>query len=210
MAEHVSYWICSCGKSNLKGVRQCAHCGKKRSRKSLLLSIGVVALLLALAFGLAEAPSDEAVAALPQSQTDFVSVIELAQADVRASPNSLRSTERLRERDQDLTRFSEVSDWIGTVRGVHSMQGKGAVSVEFSGAQVVAGVHLMYGLDTLIPQSSTELYEALLNLSVGDNVRFSGEFIVYKNSLVELSYTGGGSLSAPEFLFSFSGVERVE
>ena len=90
------------------------------------------------------------------------------------------------------------------------MQGKGAISIEFDGARVVAGVYLMNGLDTLITERSTELYKSLLNLAAGDNVRFSGEFLVFRNSLVELSYTGTGSLSAPEFLFSFSSIERTE
>lgn len=211
MAEHVSYWICSCGKSNLKSVNRCASCGKRRSRRKLYLSLAATTLLIILlSVFSSETPSEDLATSLPNAQLDFVSVIERAQADARASPNSLRSSEILRDRDQNLTRFAEVNDWRGTVRGVQSMQGKGAVSIEFNGVQVIAGVHLMYGLDTLIPQSSTEIYQSLLPLTAGDSVQFSGEFSVFQNSLVELSYTGSGSLSAPEFLFSFSQIEKID
>ena len=90
------------------------------------------------------------------------------------------------------------------------MQGKGAVSIEFNGVQVVAGVHLMLGLDTLVPERSAELYQSLLGLASGDSVQFSGDFAVHEGSVVELSYTGSGSLSAPEFLFSFSKIDKMK
>lgn len=211
MAEHVSYWICSCGKSNLNNVKQCASCGKKRSKKRLYLSLaGIIIVIGFLTLFSAASDKDHTADFHQQSQTDFLSVIERAQAGVLQSPNSLQSSEILEHRNHELTRFAVVDNWSGTVRGVQRMRGKGAVSIEFSGVQVVAGVYLMLGLDTLVSNSSSELYQSLLNLRLGDRVQFSGNFVVRRGRIVELSYTDSGSLTAPEFLFKFSSVEKVE
>ncbi len=211
MAEHVSYWICSCGKSNLNSVKRCASCGKKRSRKRLYLSaVGVIFFASFVMISLSNNTSNHATEFEQKSQVEFLSVLERAKEDVLQSPNSLLSSEILERRDQDLTQFAGVENWTGTVRGVQRMQGKGAVSIEFNGVQVVAGVHLMLGLDTLVPERSAELYQSLLGLASGDSVQFSGDFAVHEGSVVELSYTGSGSLSAPEFLFSFSKIDKMK
>lgn len=90
------------------------------------------------------------------------------------------------------------------------MQDKGAVNVSTGNARILAGVHLTYGLDTLIPSSNISVYDELLELRRGDRIRFSGSFVVHKNSLVEMSYTGSSSISTPEFLFNFSSIHRLK
>jgi hypothetical protein len=63
----------------------------------------------------------------------------------------------------------------------------------------------MLGAQTLIPAGST-LYEQIARLSVGEKVIFSGTFAGGKDFVEETSLTEEGSMNAPEFLFSFSGI----
>ena len=88
------------------------------------------------------------------------------------------------------------------------MQGKGAVSIDIGGATVLAGVHLSLGLDTLIPPSQYDVYTEMLSLQRGDTVQFSGRFLIHSGRLVEMSYTGSGTILSPEFLFEFSELIR--
>ena len=88
------------------------------------------------------------------------------------------------------------------------MQGKGAVSIDIGGATVLAGVHLSLGLDTLIPPFQYDVYTEMLSLQRGDTVQFSGRFLIHSGRLVEMSYTGSGTILSPEFLFEFSELIR--
>lgn len=210
MAESVSYWICSCGKSNLKSFRRCAACKKRRPRQWLLYASLVVAGIVALAvFSPDPRTPTEIRSGLPAAQRAFLVQVEAAHKSAITAPNSLAFNDLLDLRDTQLAELSSVERWSGTVQGIQRMQGKGAVSIDIGGATVLAGVHLSLGLDTLISPSQNEVYTELLSLQRGDTVQFSGRFLVLRGSLVEMSYTGSGAISAPEFLFEFSEVSRL-
>lgn len=207
MAEDVSYWICSCGKSNLKSIKKCASCQKRHPRRWTLY--GLLAIILLIGVVVISTPNplpknDEIV--LPKEQEWFLSRISSVQEAASATPNSLAFNELINLRDNELTRTSSVEVWSGTVLGIQKMQGKGAVSIDIGGARVLAGVHLTYGLDTLVRPSQSAVYKELLLLRRGDNVQFSGRFSIHNGSLVEMSYTGSGTISTPEFLFEFSAI----
>jgi len=210
MAEDVSYWICSCGKSNLKSVKKCASCQKRRPRRWLLYGGLVVIALVAVAI-LSSPPEspNETLSGQPESQRAFLSRISAAQDEAANAPNSLAFSELLDLRDSQLTDISVVENWSGTVRGIQRMQGKGGVSIDIGGVTVLAGVHLTYGLDTLVSPSQSAVYSELLSLRRGDHVQFSGRFVIHNGSLVEMSYTGSGAISTPEFLFEFSVIELI-
>lgn len=211
MAESVSYWICSCGKSNLNAQRRCSVCKKKRPlswRAYGAVAVGVI-LLLALVMP----KSDDEVGwdtNLPGSQAAFLESIRRARSDILAAQNSLAASQALAMRDVELSQSATVWQWRGRVLGVQQMQGKGALSIEVGGAELVAGVHLMLGLDTLVPPDDQPLFEQVSGLRVGDIVEVSGQFVAHDGALVELSYTGTGSVTSPRFLFEFSEVLPVK
>lgn len=208
MAEDVSYWICSCGKSNLKHIKKCASCEKRKPRKWILY--GSVSIIVVLDIILLSSPTpttDETQSTLPESQKDFLSQISSAHAESRTVANSLAFNELLDLRNNQLTEVSNVEGWFGTILGVQEMQGKGGVSIDIGGTTILAGVHLTYGLDTLIDPSKRAIYNELLELRRGDRVQFSGRFVVYRGALVEMSYTGSGAIETPEFLFEFDAIQ---
>lgn len=210
MAESVSYWICSCGKSNLNAQRRCSACNKRRPLSWPIY--GIVAVCLVLLIAIFTPKSDDVginVTDLPSSQTAFLGAITQARFDIAASPNSLAASRALTMRDVDLSQWRTVSQWRGRVLGVQQMQGKGAFSIDVGGAELVAGVHLMLGFDTLVPPNDHPLFGQVSGLRVGDIVDVSGEFVTHEGALVELSYTGSGSVKSPRFLFEFSEVSRV-
>lgn len=210
MAEDVSYWICSCGKSNLKSVKKCVSCQKRRPRRWLLYGGLVVTALVTVAIlSSPPEPPNETLSEQPDSQRAFLARIATAQDEAANAPNSLAFSDLLDLRDSQLTEISVVENWSGTVRGIQRMQGKGGVSIDIGGVTVLAGVHLTYGLDTLVSPSQSAVYSELLSLRRDDRVQFSGRFVIHNGSLVEMSYTGSGAVSTPEFLFEFSAIELI-
>lgn len=207
MAESVSYWICSCGKSNLKSSKQCSGCKKRRPRRWLVYGTVLVAAVAGLAI-LSPAPNQPKKASnLPAAQQEFLSEIEAFRSQVSLSPNSLALRELVKTRDRQIAYTASPEKWSGTVLGVQSVQGKGGISIDIGGVNLLAGVHISYGLDTLIPSTQSTVYDTLLSLRRGDKVTFSGDFEIHNGSVVEMSYTSQAAESNPEFLFTFSSIE---
>lgn len=207
MAESVSYWICSCGKSNLNSTKICNSC-KKRRPKRWLLSASIVLSIFAIVI-ISNSGSElleTSETSYQSPQKNFLARIEQAKSNAESAANPLAASGYLETRDAALSNTTIVRDWTGTVVGIQKMQGKGAISIGFGGVKLVAGIHLRYGLDTLISPSERGIYDGLLSLKVGDSVTFSGRLATYNGAVVELSYTDSGSLSSPEFLFEFSSI----
>ncbi|WP_187431954.1 hypothetical protein ROLI_048490 (plasmid) [Roseobacter fucihabitans] len=203
MAESVSYWICPCGKSNLKSSNKCAGCAKRRPRRLLMYGAILAAVFVGIAMLSPTQPTSDTTLNLPAAQQDFLSKMEAFQAQVGSSPNSLALQRLVQDRDLQIAKIASPESWSGTVLGVQSVQGKGGISIDVGGVNLLAGVHLSYGIDTLIPSSQTAIYDTLLSLRRGDKVTFSGEFENHNGSAVEMSYTSQAAVSNPEFLFNF-------
>lgn len=146
-------------------------------------------------------PSSKTALNLPATQQDFLSEIEAFQAQASLAQNSLALQALIKARDAQIANTASSEGWSGVVLGIQSVQGKGGISIDIGGVNLLAGVHLSYGLDTLIPSSQTKIYDALLTLQRGDKVTFSGDFETRNGSVVEMSYTG--AVSNPTFLFIF-------
>lgn len=208
MAEQVSYWICKCSKANLQQTRVCVGCGKKRRPWKPIVFGGAVIALLGIAALAPDAPTEIAGTVQPSQQEQFLARLKALSGEVTAASNAVASRDRLSARDQELAKAPDVKDWAGAIRGIQPLQGKAGVSIDIGGASVIAGVHLSQGLDTLIAPTQGELYQSISGLSVGDRVTFSGEFAIASGRLVEMSYTGSGSLQDPEFLFQFEKIRK--
>jgi hypothetical protein len=207
MAESVSYWICSCGRSNLKSVRKCTDCLKRRPRRWIAYGAIMLAVVVGIAMLSAAPHSSETATSLPLAQQNFLSEMEAFHAQAGRSPNSLALRELVQARDTQIANISSPERWSGIVLGVQSVQGKGGISIDLGGVNLLAGVHISYGLDTLIPSSQSKIYDVLLTLQRGDKVTFSGDFRTHNGSVVEMSYTGQAAVLNPEFLFIFQSLE---
>lgn len=207
MAESVSYWICSCGKSNLNSSKKCAGCAKRRPRRWLMYGAILAAAVVGIAMLSPTQPTSDTASNLPAAQQGFLENIATFQAQVGSSPNSLALQELILARDFQIANTISPESWSGTVLGVQSVQGKGGISIDIGGVNLLAGVHLSYGIDTLIPSSQSTIYDTLLSLRRGDKVTFSGDFENHNGSAVEMSYTGQAAVSNPEFLFNFRTLE---
>lgn len=152
-------------------------------------------------------PQPETALNLPAAQQGFLSEIEAFQSQVSFARNSLTLRELIQTRDTQIANISSPERWSGIVLGVQSVQGKGGISVDIGGVNLLAGVHLSYGLDTLIPSSQSTVFHTLLSLRRGDKVTFSGDFESHNGSVVEMNYTGQSTVSNPEFLFTFRSLE---
>ncbi len=154
--------------------------------------------------------NSESAVALPEEQIRAIELLARARQDVDASANSLAASQILASRDTALAVGQQATNWNGTVVGVQEMQGKAAIGIDAGGFEVVAGVNLTYGFDTLIPPSQTRLYDRLLSLQSGDEVVFSGNFALWNDAVVELSYTDAASKESPRFLFQFTDIYEIK
>ena len=207
MAESASYWICSCGKSNLKINRKCTGCSKHRPRRWLIIGAALIAAVVGIAVLAPDPHLPETSSTIPAAQQEFLSEIRAFQAQVILSPNSLALQELIQSRDTKIANMASLEGWSGIVLGVQSVQGKGGISIDIGGVNLLAGVHLARDLDTLIPSSQTTVYNTLLNLRRGDKVILSGDFEDDNGSAVEMSYTSHAGASNPEFLFNFKALD---
>ena len=170
----------------------------------------MVAAVVGIAMLSPAPPSSETAINLPEAQQSFLSELVAFQAQAGLSPNSLALQELLKARDAQIADRAPPEDWSGVVLGVQSVQGKGGISIDIGGVNILAGVHLSYGLNTLIPPSQSTTYNALLSLQRGDKVTFSGDFETHNGSVVEMSYTDQAAVSNPEFLFSFRSIKILK
>ncbi|WP_321504788.1 hypothetical protein [Breoghania sp.] len=169
----------------------------------------MISLLVASAlFGGNEQTSEEA--RRPADQVAFVERILRAKNDIQDAPNRLAAFHALAARDSFGPALPHVENWRGKILGIQEMQGNAAVSIDAGSFEVVAGVHLSYGLDTLISPRNTHLHAPLLVLKAGDAVTFSGNFMKMKGALVELSYTNSGSTEFPRYLFAFDTITPAQ
>lgn len=206
----MSYWICSCGKSNLNSSKRCAACQKRKPLSLWVYASIALAGLLVASLALPSSEQGKAARAnIPQSQEEFLETVMAARREIAGSANSLAASEALSSRDIELSQHTDVTEWRGTVTGIQSMQGKGAIGIDIGGVELVAGQHVLLGLDTLIPPTQRDLYGQLISIERGQEVILSGNFVVHEGALVELSYTGSGSATSPRFLFGFSKISQV-
>ena len=112
-----------------------------------------------------------------------------------------------------------VTNWIGTVQAVKAKAGEDAViHVTLEGSVIVSlkNVDTSWGDrfktgDTLRIQPGSDLHKKAAELSKGDKLLFSGEFIIrndWNDYILENSYTEKGSMTDPEFVFRFTEISK--
>lgn len=210
MAESVSYWVCRCGTSNLRSARRCSACGRRRPVSwRLWAALGVGALVLAGLF-VPQGEDKPAVPILPAEQQRYVAILSDAAEAALSSTNELALTEILHSRDRrvisEATEDGHISNWQGDIKGIAQMSNGGGLSIQVSTSELVAGVYLFKGLDTLI-RPGDAIYQELLGLREGDRVVFSGQFLIEEGRALDLRYTPGSTPGAPRYIFKFSALK---
>lgn len=187
-------------------------------RRSAVVVGAVAALCLAVPAGVAGLAlvQPEPEPALPTAQQAFLAAVAQGQAGMDEDPNELKRRQVRRLRDQALcTAVPDrvVTDWTGQVDEVFlARQAQAALSVRLDHGTRFA-THDDAGDDaqahTLLPETSP-VYQALVDLGEGDEVRFSGLLLPGDDGcLDERSATSSGAMSSPTFLFRFTAVARA-
>lgn len=149
----------------------------------------------------------------PAKEKSFVGVIEKYKAIYDAAKNDLqRGNERL-NRDEALcsvTGGSKVSTWSGVLEDV------GATSEGLAYLKVAIGDgvtletwnnELSDFMDDTLIQRTSDLYDTILNLEVGQKVIFSGSFVPADGSCLDTkNLSEFFAIERPEFVFKFSGI----
>ncbi|WP_132073632.1 hypothetical protein [Sinorhizobium americanum] len=153
---------------------------------------------------------------LPEQQSRFLSVTTDYSDRFRSAANELQQSAMRDERRAALVKAlgsqRSVNGWIGTIRRLETTsEGKAILAVRLSpDADIMTWNNALSDIaDGTLIDKGTPLYEALLNMSVGDSVAVSGSFFPSaEDGVKETSLTIRGSMSEPEFLFRFQDVSK--
>lgn len=153
----------------------------------------------------------------PPEQANFIKAAERGRMQFKSGQNDLqRGAARPSRANEICTALPEpqLKGWIGTVATLSTNgDGDGVVSIKIAEKLHFETWNNLFsdiGTDTLI-KAGSPLYRTLLNMKVGDFVRFNGRmFSSRQDCHREKSLTLAGSLNDPAFLVRFSKIERVE
>lgn len=156
-------------------------------------------------------------AQMPPKEVSFINVIRKARADyAEASTDMQKGAVRPRRAKaiRAALQAPQVENWIGrAVKITTNGEGKGVLTVAIDDNLTLATWNNAFsdiGSNTLV-EADTPVYEAMLTLSKGDLVRFSGRFFKDdEDGIDEQSFTMTGSIEEPEFTFRFTALEKVE
>lgn len=153
---------------------------------------------------------------LPEKQNKFISVIADYKARFEAASNELQeSAARDRRRTSILGVLGSqmgAEAWTGTLRKLETnTEGKAIITVRVAPDLDVLTWNnaLTDSLYSTMIEKSSPVYETLMHMSVGDKLKFSGNFIrAEDDGILEGSMTIRGAMTAPEFLFQFTQVSK--
>lgn len=155
-------------------------------------------------------------ARMPENQSLFVGVVELARDKYLSGSNDLAKGSARISRKEELCAVvgtSTEGEWVGVVETLSTNgDGLGVLSVKIAPHITVSTWNNSLsdvGSDTLIAPSS-QVYKIALGLKEGDLVRFSGTFFPSNNDCIsEQSVTLEGSMEDPEFTIKFESLSAA-
>ena len=108
----------------------------------------------------------------------------------------------------------KLNKWIGTINNIDSnSDGKGVLSIRLAKdifVQTWNNALSDFSTNTLLEPNSN-VFNAASEMTRGDKVMFSGNFLREKTHCIEeQSITLGGKVSEPEFTFKFSNIEKID
>lgn len=223
----------SCGQLSAKKNAKCSSCGYSlffRTKKKYV--VGGALILILLAFTSIDRETKQptttsheahekqevtkkAIQEIASDEKRFIDIVEEIQQKHSSSKNELQKSMARDERKKLLSNINiyEVNNWVGTITKLDTNNdGKGILVVKIAPALSVGTWNNAFSdiqNNTLI-EKNTKLYNSLLDMKVGQKIRFSGQFFPSDDDAIkEKSMTIDGSLSEPEFLFKFYSVSSI-
>jgi len=224
-----------CGKQFPVKAKSCPQCGKggRRFTKLKWFGGGFVVLMIATAiFGSGESEKGaaagngtnavpasavkSAASLLPEQQASFIAAISDYKTRFESSGNELQQSVLRDERRMAILKAVDgqlrAEGWLGTLRKLETNSDGNAIVI----VRVAPNIDLATWnnamsdiLHSTLIEKGTPIYAALVNMSVGDKVKVSGNFIrAEADGLFEQSITIRGAMTAPEFLFKFTDISK--
>ncbi|WP_333900046.1 hypothetical protein [Agrobacterium pusense] len=225
----------NCRKQFSVKAKSCPHCGRSGRRLSKLkwFGGGFATLVIATAiFGSGESEKGAAAgngtsavpasafkstaAPLPERKANFIAAISDYKTRFESAGNELQ--QRVLRDERRAAILKAVGDelradgWLGTLHKLETNSDGNAVVI----VRVAPNIDLATWnnamsdvLHSTLIEKGTPLYTALVNMSAGDKVKVSGNFIrAEADGLFEQSVTIRGAMTAPEFLFKFTEISK--
>ncbi len=224
-----------CGKQFSVKAKLCPHCGKDGRRFSKLKWVGggFAALVIFTAIiGSGEPEKDtvedssktavrtsaieSATLPLPQRQASFIAAISEYKTLFASAGNELQQSVLRDERSVAIVKAVggqfRADGWLGTLHKLETNSDGNAVVI----VRVAPNIDLATWNNAIsdvvhstLIKKGTPLYAALVNMSPGDKIKLSGNFIrAETDGLFEQSITIRGAMTAPEFLFKFTDISK--
>ncbi|MGV1962969.1 hypothetical protein ACQZ5G_22015 [Agrobacterium sp. 22-214-1] len=223
-----------CQKQVSVSAKACPQCGAPRKRLGALkwFGGGFAALVIASAiFGSGESENGalvgnsttasasavkSAAAPSPERQASFIAAISDYKTRFESAGNELQQSVLRDERRAAILKAVgdelRADGWLGTLRKLETNSDGNAVIV----VRIAPNIDLATWnnaisdvLHSTLIEKGTPLYAALVNMSTGDRVKVSGNFIhAEADGLFEQSITIRGAMTAPEFLFKFTDISK--
>ena len=222
----------ACGKSISSNASTCPDCGAKQKKLTKIQWIGIVLGVLILIAIIsspdksnevtsqntgesAKSTSSKATVSVnkPESQLQFEEVITKYITPYKKAKNELKKSSTRSSRKGELRNVIndfEVQNWAGTINQLRTnTEGKAILSIRITpNIEVKTSNNALSDVvsNTLIEQNS-QLYNKLMELSVGQEVIFSGHFFNSDGDYIqEQSITEKGTMVNPEFLMKFTNI----
>jgi len=225
----------TCGKEVSKTAKACPHCGEKLKKLGVIQWIGIVLLSL-FVIGIIITPDkieesnssksitkisaktkEQPVVTMPADELQFIKTVEKYILSFRGAKNELQESALRDQRKDDIAKTISgrvASSWVGEINQLETnMEGKAILSIKISPDIEIKTWNNAFSdinANTLISKGSA-LYSSLLELSLNQQVVFSGSFFRSQTDYVEeTSMTIEGSMSNPEYLFKFKSVKPLK
>ena len=228
----------SCNKDISKSSKACPHCGTKQKRLGIFGWVGIILGGLII-IGIVSTPNNKNQqkqpsnqnqngsvtstedntndSPIPKDQAEFIKNISQYSEDFIKAKNELQQSAMRDQRKQTLShslRGLSVHSWVGTINKLETNnEGHAILSLRISpNIEIKTWNNSLSDINanTLITKES-ELYKNLFNLSTGQQVIFSGDFLPSESDFIEeTSLTIKGSIENPEFLFKFKSVTSIK
>ncbi|MEY8710451.1 hypothetical protein [Mangrovibacter phragmitis] len=153
---------------------------------------------------------------LPQKEKTFIDIVSAAISQSDNAKNDMQRGGIKARRDDGVCsalKKRAVSDWVGKVTTIDSnSDGKGVIEIEVADNITLKTWNnsLSDISDHTLIDPRSKLFEKASMLSVGDSVKFSGEFFRGAESCIEeASMSLRGGLEEPEFIFRFKDITKI-
>ena len=224
-----------CGKEIAREAKVCPHCGAATPKRRNWVALAVIGFVVLLIFASHRPdqgstptstpnPTSTVVGTeetqplqtqpLPTDEAAFIAAIREKRNAYNVAPNDMAKGGVRNERKLALCEnlaSPHVDGWLGEISTLSSnSEGKGVLEIKLDTdlhVQTWNNAVSDIGSGTLIePQS--DLFKKLSGLSVGQTIKFAGDFISDDTDCVrEASLTQAGSMTDPSFIMRFTGIE---